>query len=225
MLEDSVLRAYNAGMSLKEVEFTVSDDELPPSVAAFLDEAEERIRTFQEELRGATIPAFVPSDFKMVYQALAAVKERNLAPGTLFLEWGSGFGVVAGLAALLGFDSHAIEINHDLMDGAEALSDDFGYQVEFARGTFVPEGGDGYLDQTNEFEWLSPGGACGYESLGLEADDFDVIFAYPWPGEEIVVENLFDRFGAEGALLVTYHGIEELRIRRKVGRFSGGGGR
>ena len=25
------------------------------------------------------------------------------------------------------------------------------------------------------------------EALGLEADDFDVIFAFPWPGEEIVV--------------------------------------
>ncbi len=210
-------------MDLREVELILSEDELPPAITAFIDEAEERIRTFQEDLKGATIPAFVPSDFRMVYRALAAVMERNLAPGTLFCEWGSGFGVVAGLSAQIGFDAHAIEINHELMDAAEALAADFDYQVEFARGTFVPDGGDEYLDQTNEFEWLSPGGADGYAFLGLEADDFDVIFAYPWPGEEIVVENLFERFGAEGALLVTYHGIEELRIRRKVGgRFSGG---
>ena len=47
-------------------------------------------------------------------------------------------------------------------------------------------------------------------------DDFDVIFAYPWPGEEDVIMQLFDRYAAVGALLLTYHGIEELRIRRKA---------
>jgi hypothetical protein len=109
------------------------------------------------------------------------------------------------------------------VDHAEALGAEFGIEVEFARGTFVPDGGEEYLDQTSEFEWLSPGGVSGYEALGLAADDFDVIFAFPWPGEEIVVENLFTRFGAEGALLVTYHGIEDVRIRRNVrGRFGGG---
>jgi len=209
-------------MDLREVELILSEDELPPAITAFIDEAEERIRTFQEDLKGATIPAFVPSDFRMVYRALAAVMERNLAPGTLFCEWGSGFGVVAGLSAQIGFDAHAIEINHDLVDQAEALADDFDLPIEFARGTFVPEEGDVYLDQTNEFEWLSPGGANGYDALGLEVDDFDVIFAFPWPGEEIVVENLFVRFAGEGALLVTFHGIEEVRIRRKIyGRFTG----
>ncbi len=201
----------------------LSDEDLPVEVDRFIETAEERILLFQEDLKGASIPAFVPSDFRKVYRALEHVRDLSLAPGTLFCEWGSGFGVVAGLAAWLGFDAHAIEINHDLMDNAETLAADFDLRIEFARGTFVPEGGDEYLDQTNEFEWLSPGGACGYESLGLEADDFDVIFAFPWPGEEIVVENLFTRFGAEGALLVTYHGIEEVRIRRKVGgRLSGG---
>ena len=204
-------------MRLRDVEFTLTEDDLPPEIEEFIAAAEERIREFQEDLRGAAIPAFVPSDFRMVYRALEEVMDRGLAPGTLFCEWGSGFGVVACLADALGFDAHAIEINHELMDAAEGLADEYGYEVEFARGTFVPEDGDVYLDQTNEFEWLSPGGACGYEALGLETDDFDVIFAFPWPGEEAVVENLFTRFGAEGALLVTYHGIEEVRIRRKVG--------
>lgn len=209
-------------MRLRDLEFTFSEEDLPAEVTHFIETAEERIRLFQEDLKGATIPAFVPSDFQKVYRALEQVRDRNLAPGTLFCEWGSGFGVVAGLATMLGFDAHAIEINHDLMDQAEALAADFDLPIEFARGTFVPEEGDVYLDQTNEFEWLSPGGANGYEALGLEADDFDVIFAFPWPGEEIVVENLFVRFAGEGALLVTFHGIEEVRIRRKIyGRFTG----
>ena len=42
-----------------------------------------------------------------------------------------------------------------------------------------------------------------------------MIFAYPWPGDEEVVDALFLEFGAAGALLVTYHGIEGVRVRRK----------
>jgi hypothetical protein len=54
--------------------------------------------------------------------------------------------------------------------------------------------------------------------LQLDPDDFDIIFAYPWPGEEQVIFDLFADNAAVGALLLTYLGQEGLRLQRKVKR-------
>ena len=52
--------------------------------------------------------------------------------------------------------------------------------------------------------------------LGLDPDEFDVICAYPWPDQERVTEDLFEHYAAEGAVLLTYHGVDHLRIRRQL---------
>jgi hypothetical protein len=44
------------------------------------------------------------------------------------------------------------------------------------------------------------------------------VFAYPWPDEEAVTGELFERYAGTGAVLATYHGRDEFRVRRKVGR-------
>ena len=64
------------------------------------------------------------------------------------------------------------------------------------------------LDWADDVAWLSTDGPDGYEELELEPDDFDVVFAYPWPGEEQVIFDLFADSAAVGALLLTYHGHE-----------------
>ena len=51
--------------------------------------------------------------------------------------------------------------------------------------------------------------------MDLEIDDFDTIFAYPWPGEQRVIERLFDRFASDGALLMTYNGTDGVRLFRR----------
>ncbi len=56
------------------------------------------------------------------------------------------------------------------------------------------------------------------DELGLEPTDFDLIFAYPWPGEEQVIYDLFDRFAAAGAVLITYHGVQGMRVQRKTSK-------
>ena len=88
--------------------------------------------------------------------------------------------------------------------------------MEFACGTFVPPGGEDLTDVPQEFGWFSAGGACGHDLLGVNPNDFDVIYAYPWPGEEEVIDGLFLRYAADGALLLTYNGFEDIRLRRKV---------
>ena len=43
----------------------------------------------------------------------------------------------------------------------------------------------------DDVAWLTTTGPDGYDELELEPDDFDVVFAYPWPGEEQVIFDLF----------------------------------
>lgn len=189
---------------------------VPARLAEFIREAELRINRYLDDLPGVPTVAFVPSDFAAAYSALAHIHEYQLAPGRCFLEWGAGFGVVASLASSLGLDAHGIEIDATLVAHSRALAADFNLAPNLVEGSFVPAGGDRYTeDSHSEHAWLASGGPDGYDAIGLEPDDFDIIYAYPWPGEETIVERLFDRYAASGALLVTYRGREGVIIHRK----------
>jgi len=187
-------------MTLRDLKVGCTRSVLPADVRALLREATKRIRRFQ---RAHRIPAFVSSDYQGAYHTLRALTKGDLLAGHQFCEWGSGFGVVACLAAMLDFDACGIEIEGELVDAAQQLADDFGLPVEFIRGSFIPKGGDPYRDTTEEFAW--------------GPDDFDVIFAYPWPDEEQLTENFFELHAAVGAVLVTYHESGDFRLRRKTG--------
>jgi len=185
---------------------------VPGEVRSFLREAGRRIERFQ--LNGR-IHGFVPSDFERTYGVLRTLA-ADLTPGNLFCEWGSGFGVVACLAAMLDFDACGIEIEGDLVDAAQRLADDFGLPVEFIRGSFIPKESEAFFDADDKFAWLTTHGDSGLEELGLVPADFNVVFAFPWPDEERLIRALFQRHGGAGALLLTYHGGREFRLRRKA---------
>jgi hypothetical protein len=51
----------------------------------------------------------------------------------------------------------------------------------------------------------------------MSPDEFDLIYACPWPDEEWLVEELFDAHARPGALLLTYHGDRGLWLRREGG--------
>jgi hypothetical protein len=206
-------------MPLIDVELLIPPTAPPGDIRAFLREAERRIEEFQREGR---CPAFVASDYSRAYAALRALDAADLAPGRGFCEWGSGFGVVAGLAAMLGFDACGIEVEEELVEAARQLAADFDLPVEFVHGSFIPEGGEGLVGDGGTFSWLTTDGAGVQEELGLAPDGFDVIFAYPWPDEERLTRDLFEHYAAPGALLVSYHGCEDFRVQRKVRRKPGG---
>ena len=141
---------------------------------------------------------------------------RSLAAGPRFCEWGSGAGVVTCLAAMVGFDAWGIEFEAELVELSNQLARQYHLKADFCRGNFVPHGGQKIAEGVGEFEWLAVGGPDPYEQMDLEIDDCDVIFAYPWPGEQRVIERLFDRFASDGALLMTYNGeTEGIRLYRR----------
>ena len=204
-------------MRLVELPLELSQEPIPTDVARLIADAQQRIADLEDESR-AEIPAFVPSDFALVYRGLRAIQIANLATGRRFLEWGSGLGVVTCLAVSVGFDAAGIEIEPKLVRLAEELAKEHRVAAQFVCGSFVPEGAEPQVDFARDVNWLSTGGPDGYQELELDPDDFDVVFAYPWPGEEQVIFDLFLGCAAVGTLLLTYHGVDGLRLQRKVKR-------
>lgn len=205
-------------MALLSLELDWVNQSMPEGTSAdLIADAQDRIERFIRE-RQATepIPSFVACDFVMVDRALREVVDRRLAPGPVFCEWGAGFAVAAGLAAIRGLSAHAIEIHRDLVEQAQRLLLDHGVGVELAQGSLVPEDGDEIVDEMATQDWLKTNEHPAYDELGIDVSDIDLIFAYPWPGEEGLIETLFDAFAAEGALLLTYHGMNEMKLQRKV---------
>ena len=204
-------------MSLVELNLPIGELEIPADVRAFVREAERRIDQFQLSSR---VPGFVPSDFTRAYGVLQALAAAELAPGKLFCEWGSGFGVVACLAALLDFDACGIEIDPELVDAGKELAADFDLPVEFVCGSFIPRGAKTSVASEDSFAWLTTESDSAHDELGLTTDDFSIIFAYPWPDEEYVIEDLFEHYAARGAILVTYHGGSDFLVRQKIAKAS-----
>lgn len=190
---------------------------LPERLRRVVEEADRAADAFIERTASNPVPGFVPSDFALTARALMAIKERSLAPGPSLCEWGSGVGGVVAAASILGFDAVGIEIDEGLVESARALAETVGApRARFVLGSFVPDGADTHVESTDEIVWLVSGGADAHAEMGVGIDDFDVVFAYPWPGEESVIVNLFEAHAAAGALLVTYNGVEGMRAVRKA---------
>jgi hypothetical protein len=215
------LRSHIPGgtsMPLTQLKTPTRSGAVPPDVRRFLREADRRIERYQTTARS---PAFVPSDYPGGYAVLRHLAAGSHLRGRVFCEWGSGFGVVTALAAMLGFEAHGIEADSDLVSQAENLAGDFGVDAAFVRGSFVPPGGEDRVYAGGEYAWMTTESDFAYEELGLGPADLDVVFAYPWPDEEAVVQRLFAKYAGPGAVLVTYHGNGEFRARRKTGRRKG----
>jgi hypothetical protein len=205
-------------MPLKPIRFSVEVTHVSVEADRLVRDAEARIERFVHRRRNDPLPAFVPSDFRLSYATLALIRDRHLAPDMTMCEWGSGFGVTACLATLLGYDACGIEIERDLNDESQALADAHELPTQFVHGSFIPDGGDHLAVDTGESAWLSTDLPAAYDELGVGVEDFGLIYAYPWPGEEQTIERIFEAYAATGALLVTYRGMNHIHIHRKISR-------
>lgn len=202
-------------MALVDVRLTVRSSGPPGDVRRFLAEADRRIEEFQQS---HCIPGFVASDYQQVYGVLSALAESAIAPGNSFCEWGSGFGVVTCLAAMIGFDAYGIEVEPELVAEAEKLATDFDVPAVFVCGSFIPPAAGASLGKDREFSWLTTRCDDIEAEWGLDAGDFDTVFVYPWPDEQQVIADLFDRITAPGAVIVTNQNDGTFRVRRKVAK-------
>ena len=201
-------------MQLVPLQIEIEPAPLPPRVVTTLASARARIdRWFARPGHQAGI-GFIPSDYEQVWHALAAIR-REHPDARRLLEWGSGFGVVAGLGALLGLDAHGIEIDGDLVTSANELLAEHDRRATIVQGSFVPmDFVDAGLDDLETRTVLGQPDA--YDELGRDLDDFDLVFAYPWPTEEELYREIFRRGADYGAILLTWSCQEGMRAHRKV---------
>jgi hypothetical protein len=200
----------------------VTTTEPAPSATAALDPAlRERLDAvmeagfelfdrFDRTVRQRDFHAFVAADYPRVLEALVPLR----GDGLRFLEWGSATGVITILADQLGFDACGIELDESLVEVARELAGRFGSGARFAAGSFLPTG----------YVWRTAGGdarmgtigtgASGYLALGVPLDEFDVVYGYPWAGEEPMMHDLMRSYGARGARLVLAGGTEGVRVFR-----------
>ncbi len=202
-------------MTLETLKLRVPAPELPGDVQSFLDAADERIEGFLRHRRDNPIHSYVSSDFPLAYTGLRALVESPILTGDRFCEWGSGFGIVTDLAAFLDLEAYGVEIEQDLVAEAEELAAAFEIPAQFACGNFIPGGDDNYRDNLGPSPYLEMEADPAYDELGLELDEFDVVYAYPWPGEERTLSDIFEHYAAPGAVLVLHHGLDGLIVKRK----------
>jgi hypothetical protein len=191
------------------------DPGLRARLSALREEGEAIWDRFDVEVRQQEWHPFVAADYRVVESALLPLRR----PGATFLEWGSAAGVITIMADLLGFDACGIEIDGELVDLARGLAERFESGARFALGSFLPAG----------YEWRSPGGdgrlgtigraRSGYLGLGRPLEDFDVVFGYPWIGEEPVMHDVMRTHGGRDAHLLLHgaRGVEVYRAGRRVG--------
>ena len=186
---------------------------LAPELRARLDglfrEGRELYTRFDAEVRRRDFHPFVPANYGLVLEALAGLR----APGLRFLEWGSATGVITIMADLLGFEAYGIELDRGLVGQARSLARRTGSAARFVSGSFLPPGyrwrdgeGDGRLGTIGE-------GPSGHLELGMPLRDFDVVFGYPWWGEEALMLDVMKVHGrADAAFLL--HAQGEIRVYR-----------
>lgn len=189
-------------------------DELPADLAERLNALHEEGRTifetFERDVRSAAFHPFKPANYPaMVDMLLPFVGESRT-----FLEWGSATGIIAITADLLGFEAYGIEIDADLVEVSRDLARRHGSQARFAAGSLLPDGyawrsssGDPRLGTIEE-------GVSGYGKLGMPLSEFDLVYGYPWSGEDGMMVDIMERHAGDGARLLLNRGSEGVKVIR-----------
>jgi hypothetical protein len=166
----------------------------------FSDLWREASSIWDELERARGFEAYVPADYAMVLKSLVDLQGK----ASTFLEWGSGLGVVTIMASALGFEAYGLEVAPELVEHAERLAIRYAPKAVFGTGSFVP----------NAYTWDPEMGedglrtdfdaSDGYDELGMDLQDFDIVYAYPWPDEHSVFRDIMKRHGADRGLFLTF---------------------
>ncbi len=185
------------------------DTALQSRLEALCDEGWDLWSAFDAEVRQDNWHPFVAADYHVVQEALIKLR----APGLRFLELGSATGVITIMADLLGYEACGIELDADLVRIARDLAARSGSAARFVAGSFLPSG---FVLREGEDPRLGTIGeaASAYPALGRTLDDFDVVFGFPWDGEESTMLELMRMWGSTESRLLLHsvaRGVEVYR--------------
>ena len=165
---------------------------------------------FDVEVRQHEWHPFVPADAERVLEVLRTLQ----APGLRFLEWGSALGVITITADLLGFEAYGIELDPNLVRAARSLAAKYESHARFVVGSFLP-GGYEWKPRSGDVRLGTIGeGTPGYAELGHPLEDFDVVFGYPWTGEESMMLDVMRQYGGRQARLLLYGATSGMAVYR-----------
>lgn len=198
-----------------QIPSSVDSTPIPDELAAQITSARGEIEAFQDRWDRPQIEQFVAADYHLVYQCLNWTLQFQPRLGQRFLEWGSGFSIVSAIAAEMGLNSFGIEAEPDLLAMGRKTIQTWNVSVELVEGNFLPPGA-AQLSDDPMLPSLSHDVADGYQTIGLDLDDFALVYSYPWPGEDDFHEFVFDRYAASGALLMLFCGPNDVRLWRKA---------
>lgn len=155
--------------SLVELEIVLAPKELSLRAREFLRDGRSRypqVNCFD----------FVPSNYENAWTFL-----NNMARGS-FCEWGSGHGIVVGLAEILGFQASGIEIDPELAEASRGLLRDHNMKARISTGS--------YLDSS---------------------DLSDYYYVYSWASQISSVEKRFSEIANDRSKLLICYGQDELK--------------
>ncbi len=202
-------------MTLFEIPLTNTSSTLPADVRVWLELAQARVQRYWDQFPTKPLPQYVECDFEFVARALLDCEQSGLIDGRMFVEWGCGFGVVTGVAAALGFEAVGIEAEEFLCQEGQALLASANLSGEIWHGNFLPHGARNLAEADDPLVSLTHDAEPAYPAHDCSVQDFAIIFAYPWPGEEHFLKLVFDRFARSGALLLLFRGPFQIELYRK----------
>jgi hypothetical protein len=188
---------------------------IPEDTLELLERADRMLQSYWDAWHRQPIEQYVACDFRDVWRALATIREQALAPGNLFCEWGCGFGIVAGMAGILGWDAIGIEAEPFLVDGARKWIQTERLPAEIWHGNFLPPGSEQLAKHQSHHASLFHQVPSAYADHGMSLDDFAMVFAYPWPGEDGFLKDVFERYARDQSILLIFRGPYELELYRK----------
>jgi predicted RNA methylase len=185
---------------------------VPEAVRTALFAAAEEVHARHARgARAARFDTFVPTDYAAAFTELVGLRPR----ADRFVELGAGAGVVTILADLLGYEAYGIEIDPRLVEEARHLAAQFSSRAEFVQGSFFPPGERDRVELLDPTFHTETEGRDAWAELGLELRDFDLIYSYPWPGEEDLHDELFRRHARRGAWLLRYGSRDGFVVRQR----------
>ena len=201
---------------LEQIALPVPDDLiLSDHEERWIQLGEETLQLFWDQWYRRPIEQYVACDFRYVARAIHQVIDRKICDGNTFCEWGCGFGIVTGLAALLGMEAIGIEAEEFLVKQGQELFQKESIPGELWLGNFLPHGAEQLADLQSDHASMFHQVPPAYEQHEMRLDDFSLIFAYPWPGEEHFLRDVFRVYARPDALLLMFRGPYQIELYRK----------